>query len=87
MTEDYAGWEYGDVGAFGRTLYWLTGRGAISQVSSSRVHKVYRLVDLEAPKLALEGGEQMPVLPARAAVSVDDLFGLVIGHDRVKRLL
>ncbi len=87
MTVDYAGWEYGDVGAYASTLYRLMGKGAIDQISKSRAHIVYRLVDLEATQTALEGGQEMPVASVKGTISIDDLFSLVIGHDRVKRLL
>jgi Holliday junction DNA helicase RuvB len=88
MSEFRAGWRWHHVSIDGATLSRLVTKGYLHMVSRSGTHTGYRLSELGRQAIALADEE----VAARASVpdepvSPDGLFGDIIGHDEVKRLL
>lgn len=83
--EFYQGWQWQDVHCQPSTINRLIAVGIVDMVSKSRAYTYYKLRSRDDTRAALgeEDAEEEPV----DAATIDGLFDLVIGHDRIKQLL
>jgi len=82
----YVGWEWADVHSPVSQINMMVAGGLVNVHSKSRTYTFYRLRSAEDVREALAvesvpGGAQAP------AADVDNLFSLVVGHERIKTLL
>ncbi len=83
--DTWSGWEWQDVHTAIVYVNTLIAHKVVDQRDKSRSHTYYRLHSLSATKTALESISPLGV--PEKAIAPEDLFSLVIGHDKVKALL
>lgn len=83
--DDWSGWVWQKVHTPPSAINSLITWGLVDQMSTSRTYTHYRLHSLSATQMALEAlaGISRP----EETVAPEDLFSLVVGHDKIKNLL
>jgi len=85
QSDIYPGFQWQDVHTQPSTLNRMVVAGLVNMVSKSRSYTFYRLASLEDTIEAL--GMDTAVEETLPVAEVDSLFGLVVGHERIKTLL
>ena len=83
--DDWSGWEWQSVHTPIAVINTLITWGVVDQKSKSRTYTHYRLHSLSATKTALESLSPLGV--PEKAIAPEDMFSLVVGHDKVRALL
>lgn len=81
------GWEWDDVPAAGSVLARLVTLGALRITYRSQRYTSYMLADAGAARAALSVAPPPTAAPVEVGPLPADLFGVVVGHDRVKEHL
>lgn len=81
----YPGWQWQDVHTSAGTINRMVAIGVVDMVSKSRAYIFYRLRSLEDTREAL--GMDFAAEETAPAADVDNMFSLVVGHERIKTLL
>ena len=83
--DEWSGWECAQVHTAPFIVNTLINFGIVDQTDRTRSHTCYRLHSLPATKTALDSISPLG-LPEKA-IAPEDMFSLVVGHDKVRALL